>query len=659
MTFDLNNWYWFVAGDTSQVYSSASHSYVAVADSTYQAWLTDGGITTSIATFIDLIDVLSPEPGAAITEDFSSTSVNPTTGGPWTFAVTASKFFPIGGTLLIRPLADWTIALIGEVSAYSSTSLTVTLRATNATVSQAYTAWSIALLDSPPAKMPPYGIVGLRVTRSSNKFVVSAGAVMDSTNTVLLQSDAEVRKDLTLDFSVGYDGGAIVRTLLAGTISNSGTTVTGSGSSFVDDFSSGAEGNPPASNLDDFSDQGGSSTFPISSTAIRPMISTATSGSRVSAITDADTLTTTGTMVTSGQAYYRGALVQTTGTWIGFVCIIRKDTDGSIDFIACSPTPSGEPDLPSGYTKYRVLAAYLADYPTSAVTEIEQPLYTKQYPFAQNSVSYIVAEDTPQSVLRNARLLSSSTSITASVSSTQAVLQRAALTGDVTASANSNATTLAAGSASNLNSGTLSAARGGTGVSNNVASTITITGSFGTTFTVAGTTSVTLPTSGTLATLAGSEELTNKTLNASVGKGTWTASGTWTLPAHTLGGTISGNGQTISAIGSVIIGTPPTVTGGLVYNGGSDRVLAFGLAGDGPIITTVNTANSAYVPLYFDSSTISLRPSGTAKLKVDGTSTARDTALLVYDVDNATLERVTVGAADSGGAGFKVLRIPN
>ncbi len=44
---------------------------------------------------------------------------------------------------------------------------------------------------------------------------------------------------------------------------------------------------------------------------------------------------------------------------------------------------------------------------------------------------------------------------------------------------------------------------------------------------------------------------------------------------------------------------------------------------------------------------------------VQASTTAADTDLLVYDVDNATLERVTVGAADSGGVGFKVLRIPN
>ncbi len=43
---------------------------------------------------------------------------------------------------------------------------------------------------------------------------------------------------------------------------------------------------------------------------------------------------------------------------------------------------------------------------------------------------------------------------------------------------------------------------GGTGVANNAASTITISGNFGTTLTVTGTTNVTLPTSGTLTTLS-------------------------------------------------------------------------------------------------------------------------------------------------------------
>ena len=62
--------------------------------------------------------------------------------------------------------------------------------------------------------------------------------------------------------------------------------------------------------------------------------------------------------------------------------------------------------------------------------------------------------------------------------------------------------------------GTLAAANGGTGIANNAASTLTITGAFATTVTVTGATGVTLPTTGTLATLAGTETLTNKTLTS-------------------------------------------------------------------------------------------------------------------------------------------------
>jgi len=56
--------------------------------------------------------------------------------------------------------------------------------------------------------------------------------------------------------------------------------------------------------------------------------------------------------------------------------------------------------------------------------------------------------------------------------------------------------------------------KGGTGVANNAASTLTISGNFATTLTVSGATGVTLPTTGTLATLAGSETLSNKTITA-------------------------------------------------------------------------------------------------------------------------------------------------
>ena len=49
----------------------------------------------------------------------------------------------------------------------------------------------------------------------------------------------------------------------------------------------------------------------------------------------------------------------------------------------------------------------------------------------------------------------------------------------------------------------------------------------------------------------------------------------------------------------------------------------------------------------------------TEQARVDSSVTAGQTRFLIYDVDNATLERVTVGAQDSGGVGFKLLRIAN
>jgi len=50
---------------------------------------------------------------------------------------------------------------------------------------------------------------------------------------------------------------------------------------------------------------------------------------------------------------------------------------------------------------------------------------------------------------------------------------------------------------------------------------------------------------------------------------------------------------------------------------------------------------------------------GVDAVKVDGNNTAGQTRLIVYDVDNAALSRVSVGTADSGGTGYKLLRIEN
>jgi len=49
----------------------------------------------------------------------------------------------------------------------------------------------------------------------------------------------------------------------------------------------------------------------------------------------------------------------------------------------------------------------------------------------------------------------------------------------------------------------------------------------------------------------------------------------------------------------------------------------------------------------------------TERMRIDTLTAATETALWIYDGDNAALNRVTVGVADSGGSGFKLLCIPN
>lgn len=72
--------------------------------------------------------------------------------------------------------------------------------------------------------------------------------------------------------------------------------------------------------------------------------------------------------------------------------------------------------------------------------------------------------------------------------------------------------------------------KGGTGISNNAASTLAISGNFSTAITVSAPTSITFPVSGTLATLAGTEVLTNKDIDGGIAAN----SRRITVPSNTL-----------------------------------------------------------------------------------------------------------------------------
>ena len=87
---------------------------------------------------------------------------------------------------------------------------------------------------------------------------------------------------------------------------------------------------------------------------------------------------------------------------------------------------------------------------------------------------------------------------------------------------------------------------------------------------------------------------------------------------------------------------------GLWYSGGVARLDVEG-SGTGTQGTFLSNASSHI-----------FRASGSApSVTFDANATAGNTRMLLYDVDSGALQRVSVGAADSGGLGFKVLRIPN
>lgn len=150
-----------------------------------------------------------------------------------------------------------------------------------------------------------------------------------------------------------------------------------------------------------------------------------------------------------------------------------------------------------------------------------------------------------------------------------------------------------------------------------LAAAFTLSGAFATTLTVTGVTNVTLPTTGTLATLAGVEELDNKTLDSSVGKGTWTASGTWTLPAFTLGGTVSGGGNQIN---NVIIGAVSPLAGSF---------------------TTLNTSGNA-----------TLGDAVGDAHAVNGQLTITDDTITALGIQRSGGDQVFIGADVAGGGGL-------
>ena len=165
------------------------------------------------------------------------------------------------------------------------------------------------------------------------------------------------------------------------------------------------------------------------------------------------------------------------------------------------------------------------------------------------------------------------------------------------------------------NASVIGAAYGGTGIANNAANTIAFTGNYSLGLTLAANTSLTLPSSGTVATVAGSEALTNKSIN-----GLTVTSSTGTL-------TIT-NAKTLS------------VSNTLTFTGSDASSVAFG-AGGTVAYTNVGTLSSLVSVGTITTGTWSATAIAATKGGTGLTSYA--TGDIVYASATDTLSKLTAG----------------
>jgi len=167
---------------------------------------------------------------------------------------------------------------------------------------------------------------------------------------------------------------------------------------------------------------------------------------------------------------------------------------------------------------------------------------------------------------------------------------------------------------------------------------------------VAGAPTLSLPTALTFT----GKTVTGGTFDTITAKGTWAVSGTWTLPAFTLGGVVSGGGQNITGLGTLnkVTITAPATAATLTLVDGTTLT---GPAASGTVMTLGNAETVSGVKSFNDS-TVILKgsTSGTTTLKSGATAGSSVITLPVATdtlMGKATTDTLTNKTFNSTGTG--------
>lgn len=97
-----------------------------------------------------------------------------------------------------------------------------------------------------------------------------------------------------------------------------------------------------------------------------------------------------------------------------------------------------------------------------------------------------------------------------------------------------------------------------------------------------------------------------------------------------------------------------------ITTGATNGALTIAQGGDGvsdKILETEHLDGNDILSVY--TTHINIAFNNVSSAMFDNNTTSGNTRFLLYNVDNGLMERVSVGVVDSGGSGFKVLRMPN